>query len=171
MADFTNQHRSKMADATRITKAQIERGQVAKIRYKKADGSQGDYFVFVLQPLYKGYFHCLDLKHVPPPQMVKLAQDLKEIMSKSSKVKKLDLTKLRIDEASRAFYVGNIRNKKLQAGYRTLIQKNISSVLVYNYNYGVFDKVPSKAERQRQEVVDRDENNNNQDNRLNLDNI
>lgn len=171
MADFTSQHRSKMSDATRITKGQIERGQVAKIRYKKADGTQGDYFVFVLQPLYKGYFHCLDLKHIPPPQMVKLAEDLNEVMSTSSKVKKLDLTKLRIDEASKAFYVGNIRNKKLQVGYRTLIQKNISSTLVYNYDYGVHDKIASKAERQRQEAVERDDENNNQDNRLNLDNI
>lgn len=171
MADFTSQHRSKLTDPQKITKRQIERGQIAKIRYKKVDGTQGDYYVFVLQPLYKGYFHCLDLKHIHPSQMVKLAEDLNEMMSVSSKVKKLDLTKLRIDEASRAFYVGNIRNKKLQAGYRTLIQKNISSILVYNYNYGVHDKIASKAERRRQEAIERDGENNNQDTQLNLDNI
>ena len=39
-----------MADATRITKAKLERGMVAKIRYKKVDGDARDYYVFVLQP-------------------------------------------------------------------------------------------------------------------------
>lgn len=177
MPDYTSNHRSKMSDPTRVTKNQLERGQVAKIRYKKVDGTQGDYYVFVLQPKFKGYFHCLDLKHIQPSLMLKLAEDLLEVSSTSSRVKKLDLTKLRIDEGSRGFYIGNIKNKKLQVGYRTLVEKNVSSIMVYNYDYGVFDKVASKAERERKAAVERDDRQNKRDqlqqeeNRLNLDNI
>jgi len=170
MSNYTSQHRSKMSDPTRVTKSKVERGQVAKISYKKVDGTRGDYYVFVLQPKYKGYFHCLDLKYIQPSLMVKLAEDLMEVSSTSTKVKKLDLTKLRIDESSKGFYIGNIRNKKLQVGYRTLVEKNISSILVYNYDYGVFDVIPSRAERQRKEAVERDDIQNDE-NRLNLDNI
>ena len=71
MPDYTTMHRNRMADATRITKQKLERGMVAKIRYKKVDGEARDYYVFVLQPNFKKYFHCLDLKHIAPPQMVK----------------------------------------------------------------------------------------------------
>ena len=146
-----------MSDPTRITKNQLERGQVAKIRYKKVDGTQGDYYVFVLQPKFKEYFHCLDLSYIAPLQMVKLAEDLNEIMSTSTKNKKLDLTKLQLTEGSRGFYFKNIRHKKLQEGYRTLIYKNIGSILVYNYDYGVFDKIATRAERNRAEGLRRDD--------------
>ena len=157
MPDFTSQHRSKMSDPTRITKNQLERGQVAKIRYKKVDGTQGDYYVFVLQPKFKEYFHCLDLKSIQPTLMVKLAEDLDEQLSTSSRVKKLDITKLQLTEGSRGFYFKNIRHKKLQEGYRTLIYKNIGSILVYNYDYGVFDKIATRAERNRAEGLRRDD--------------
>ena len=52
----------------------------------------------------------------------------------------MDLTKLRIEVNSKQFYTG-IKNKKLQVGYRTLIEKNVTSVIVYNYDYGVYDLI------------------------------
>jgi len=157
MPDYTTMHRNRMADATRVTKSKLERGMVAKIRYKKIDGKSRDYYVFVLQPEYKKYFHCLDLKHIAPPQMVKLAEDLNEVVSQTPKVKKLDLTKLNLDVNSKKFYLNEIRNKKLKNGYRTLIEKNISTVTVYNYDYGVFDKIPTKAEQRQEEQVTKDD--------------
>lgn len=56
MPDYTTMHRNRMADATRVTKSKLERGMVAKIRYKKIDGKSRDYYVFVLQPEYKNTF-------------------------------------------------------------------------------------------------------------------
>lgn len=130
---------------------------VAKIRYKKVSGEARDYYVFVLQPKFKGYFHCLDLKHIAPPQMVKMAEDLNEVLSITLKVKKLDLTKLDLDVNSKKFYLNEIRNKKLKSGYRTLIEKNISTVMVYNYDYGIFDKVDTEANRRQREQVEKDD--------------
>ena len=157
MPDYTTMHRNRMADATRISKSKLERGMVAKIRYKKVDGTAGDYDVFVLQPKFKTYFHCLDLKHIAPPQMVKLAEDLNEVISQTPKVKKLDLTKLNLDVSSKQFYLNEIRNKKLKTGYRTFIEKNISTVMVYNYDYGVFDKIATEAERRQKAQVEKDD--------------
>ena len=157
MPDYTTMHRNRMADATRISKSKLERGMVAKIRYKKVNGDARDYYVFVLQPKFKTYFHCLDLKHIAPPQMVKMAEDLNEVISQTSKVKKLDLTKLNLDVSSKQFYLNEIRNKKLKNGYRTLIEKNISTVMVYNYDYGIFDKVPTETERRQQAQVEKDD--------------
>ena len=157
MADFTSRHRSNLADPTRLSKSKLERGMVAKIRYKKVDGKSRDYFVFILQPAFKTYFHCLDLKHIPPPQMIKLAEDLMEVNSKTPRIKKLDLTKLQLDESSKQFYLGKIRNKKLQPGYRTLVEKNISTVTVYNYDYGVQDVIAPKAVQRREAQVRKDD--------------
>lgn len=157
MPDYTTMHRNRMADATRISKSKLERGMVAKIRYKKVNGDARDYYVFVLQPKFKTYFHCLDLKHIAPPQMVKMAEDLNEVISQTPMVKKLDLTKLNLDVSSKQFYLNEIRNKKLKNGYRTLIEKNISTVMVYNYDYGVFDKIATQAERRQREQVEKDD--------------
>jgi hypothetical protein len=157
MPDYTTMHRNRMADATRISKSKLERGMVAKIRYKKVSGEARDYYVFVLQPKFKTYFHCLDLKDIAPPQMVKLAEDLNEVISITPKVKKLDLTKLNLDVNSKQFYLNEIRNKKLKGGYRTLIEKNISTVMVYNYDYGMFDKVDTEAKRRQRDQVENDD--------------
>ena len=76
MTDYTSRHRSNMTDPTRVSKSKLERGMVAKIRYKKRDNTQRDMFVFILQPNFKLYFHCLDLKDCSPDKFIKLAEDL-----------------------------------------------------------------------------------------------
>lgn len=160
MADYTTQHRSRMADPTRITKTKLEMGQVAKIRYKKVNGEARDYFVFVLNPNFKQYFHCLDLKHVHPSSFFRLASDFNEVVSTTAKVRKLDLTKLNLDVNAKNFYLNEIRNNKrlkLKDGYRTLVYKNISSITVYNYDYGIFDKVDTSANRRQREQVEKDD--------------
>ena len=157
MPDFKNQHRSKMTDPTRLQKSNLERGMVAKIDYTKTNGEKGDYLVFVLQPRFKEYLHCIDLDKVSPIIFSKLAADYPEIMAESTRVRKLDLTKLRIDEASKAFYMGEIRKKKLQEGYRTLIYTNVSQIVVYNYNYGLNDKIASVAKRRQEEQVQKED--------------
>ena len=157
MPDYTTMHRNRMADPTRISKSKLEKGMVAKIRYRKVDGKARDYYVFVLQPKFKTYFHCLDLRDIAPLQMVKMAEDVDQVISSTSKVKKLDLTKLNLDVNSKQFYLSEIRNKKLKNGYRTLVEKNISTVMVYNYDYGIFDKVATEAERRQRAQVEKDD--------------
>ena len=157
MPDFTSRHRSKLTDPTRVSKTKLERGMVAKIRYKKRDNSQRDMFVFILQPKFKNYFHCLDLKDCAPDKFTKLAEDLNEVTSTTPQIKKLDLSKLRVEVNSKQFYTSKLKNKDLQNGYRTLVEKNVGQITIYNYDYGVFDKVASRSERRQQEQVRKDD--------------
>tara|TARA_A200000159_G_C7334461_1_gene344441 strand:- start:687 stop:1202 length:516 start_codon:yes stop_codon:yes gene_type:complete len=157
MPDFTSRHRSKLTDPTRVSKTKLERGMVAKIRYKKRDNSQRDMFVFILQPKFKNYFHCLDLKDCAPDKFTKLAEDLNEVTSTTPQIRKLDLSKLRVEVNSKQFYTSKLKNKDLQNGYRTLVEKNVGQITVYNYDYGVFDKVASRSERRQQEQVRKDD--------------
>ncbi len=157
MPDFTSRHRSKLTDPTRVSKTKLERGMVAKIRYKKRDNSQRDMFVFILQPKFKNYFHCLDLKDCAPDKFTKLAEDLNEVTSTTPQIRKLDLSKLRVEVNSKQFYTSKLKNKDLQNGYRTLVEKNVGQITVYNYDYGVFDKIASRSERRQQEQVRKDD--------------
>jgi|TARA_B100000900_G_scaffold414510_2_gene441351 hypothetical protein len=157
MPDFTSRHRSKLTDPTRVSKTKLERGMVAKIRYKKRDNTQRDMFVFILQPKFKNYFHCLDLKDCAPDKFTKLAEDLNEVTSTTPQIKKLDLSKLRVEVNSKQFYTSKLKNKDLQNGYRTLVEKNVGQITVYNYDYGVFDKIASRSERRQQEQVRKDD--------------
>ena len=155
--DYTTQHRNRMKDPTRISKSKLEMGQVAKIRYKKVNGDANDYFVFVLNPNFRTYFHCLDLKRIHPSSFFRLAKNFKEVVSTTENVKKLDLTKLNLNVNAKNFYLTEIRNNKslkLEGGYRTLIHKNVSSIIVYNYDYGIFDKVGTKSERRQDEAAE-----------------
>ena len=157
MPDYTTQHRNRMADPTRISKSKLEMGQVAKIRYKKVNGEARDYFVFVLNPKFKQYFHCLDLKHIHPTSFFRLASDFNEVISTTSNVKKLDLTKLNLDVNAKNFYLNEIKRNtrlKLKDGYRTLLEKNVKSITVYNYDYGIFDRVDTASQRRQDEVAD-----------------
>jgi len=158
--DYTTQHRNRMADPIRITKSKLEMGQVAKIRYKKVSGEGRDYFVFVLNPNFRQYFHCLDLKHIHPSSFFRLADNFNEIISRTPNVKKLDLTKLNLDANAKNFYLNEIKKNqrlKLKDGYRTLLAKNISTITVYNYDYGIFDRVDTASERRQDEAAGRED--------------
>tara|TARA_R110000803_G_scaffold102258_2_gene170311 strand:- start:548 stop:1054 length:507 start_codon:yes stop_codon:yes gene_type:complete len=160
MADYTTQHRNRLSDPLKISKSKVEMGQVAKIRYKKVNGDSDNYFVFVLNPKFKTYFHCLDLKHIHPSSFFRLAKGFDEVISNTASTKKLDLTKLNLNVNAKNFYLTEIRNNKtlkLAGGYRTLVYKNISSIIVYNYDYGIFDQVGTKADRRLDDKVDGDD--------------
>jgi len=150
MPGYYNTHLRKTSDPTPITKSKMERGMVVKMKYKK--GTQTKlYLVFVLQPKWPnasdGKLHGLSLDAVSPGKLLEIAEIYNEVISKSSKVRRLDLAKIQINEASKVFYTSEIKTEKqLKAAYRTF---NLS-IQAVNYDWGKFDKIPSAAERRAQ---------------------
>ncbi len=59
------------------------------------------------------------------------------------------MTKLQINESSKQFYMAEIKRKMLSEGYRTFVERNITSIIIYNYKYGKFDRVASEQEREQ----------------------
>jgi hypothetical protein len=151
MPGYYNTHLRKTSDPTPIAKQKLERGMVVKIKYKKDTGTKL-YLVFVLQPKWpnttEGKLHGLSLDAVSPGKLLEIAEIYNEVMSKSSKVKRLDLAKIQINEASKVFYTSEIKTEKqLKAAYRTFNLLDIKSVQAVNYDWGKFDKIASAAER------------------------
>lgn len=154
MAGYYNTHLRKTSDPTQISKTKIERGMVIKIKYKK-DTQTKSYLVFVLQPKWPnttdGKLHGLSLDAIPPNKLLEISKIYNEVISTSSKVKRLDLAKIKIDESSKAFYTKEIRNdKKLKEGYRTFNLLDIKSIDVVNYDWDKYDRVADRNERRRQ---------------------
>lgn len=152
MADYYNVHLRKTSDPTPITKTKLERGMVVKMKYKTKDNTTKNYMVFILQPKWPnstdGKLHGLSMGVIPPNKMLEVAEIYNEVLSSSKKVRRLDIAKIKIDEASKVFYTSEIKTEKqLKAGYRTFDLKRIQSIQAVNYDWGKYDKIPPQSER------------------------
>lgn len=153
MPGYYNTHLRKTSDPTPITKSKMERGMVVKIKYKKDTGTKL-YLVFVLQPKWPnttdGKLHGLSLDAVSPSKLQEISEIYNEVISKSSKVKRLDLAKIQINEASKVFYTSEIKTEKqLKAAYRTFNLLDIKSIQAVNYDWGKYDKIADRDSRRR----------------------
>ena len=153
MPGYYNTHLRKTSDPTPISKSKMERGMVVKIKYKKDTGTKL-YLVFVLQPKWpnttEGKLHGLSLDAVSPGKLLEIAEIYNEVMSKSSKVKRLDLAKIQINEASKVFYTSEIKTEKqLKAAYRTFNLLDIKSIQAVNYDWGKYDKIADRDTRRK----------------------
>lgn len=152
---FYNTHLRKTSDPTPLAKTKMERGMVLKIKYQKRDKSTKLYLVFVLQPKWpnttEGKLHGLSLDVIPPNKLKEISEVYDEVISNSSKVKKLDLAKIQINEGSKVFYTSEIKTEKqLRAGYRTFNLLDVKSIQAVNYDWGKKDKIADRNERRIQ---------------------
>ena len=152
---FYNTHLRKTSDPTPLTKTKMERGMVLKIKYQKRDKSTKLYLVFVLQPKWpnttEGKLHGLSLDAIPPNKLKEISEVYDEVISNSSRVKKLDLAKIQINEGSKVFYTSEIKTEKqLRAGYRTFNLLDVKSIQAVNYDWGKKDKIADRNERRIQ---------------------
>ena len=152
---FYNTHLRKTSDPTPLAKTKMERGMVLKIKYQKRDKSTKLYLVFVLQPKWpnttEGKLHGLSLDVIPPNKLKEISEVYDEVISNSSKVKKLDLAKIQINEGSKVFYTSEIKTEKqLRAGYRTFNLLDVKSIQAVNYDWGKNNKIADRNERRIQ---------------------
>ncbi len=166
MASYYNTHLRKTSDPTAISKSKMERGMVIKIKYKKQKETKL-YLVFVLQPKWpnttEGKLHGLSLDVISPSKLNEISELYDEVVSTSSKVRKLDLAKIQITEGSKVFYTSEIKTEKqLKSAYRTFNLLDIKSIQAVNYDWGKFDKIADRNERRaklEEEARERRDNN------------
>lgn len=155
---YYNSHLRKTSDSTPVLRSKIERGQMIKFRYKTKNGDLKNYMVFVLQPKWprvadsKAKLHGISMDNVSLTDILEMGRLNDEVISTSSKVKKLDLAKIQINENSQAFYTSEIKSDPdLKAAYRTFDLPKLKNIQVVNYDYGNFDKVDTREKRRKLE--------------------
>lgn len=167
MSGYYNTHLRKTADPTPISKAKMERGMVVKLKYKPKNKTPKLYLVLVLQPKWpnstEGKLHGLSLDNIPPQKFLEFAEVYNEVISQSSKVRRLDLAKIQITEASKVFYTSEIKTSMpLKSAYRTYNLLDIQTIQSVNYDWGKFDKVADRDARRKkleEEAKERKDNN------------
>ena len=167
MSGYYNTHLRKTSDPTPISKAKMERGMVVKLKYKPKNKTPKLYLVLVLQPKWpnstEGKLHGLSLDNIPPQKFLEFAEVYNEVISQSSKVKKLDLAKIQITEASKLFYTSEIKTSMpLISAYRTYNLLDIQTIQSVNYDWGKFDKIADREARRKkleEEAKERKDNN------------
>jgi len=167
MSGYYNTHLRKTSDPTPISKAKMERGMVVKLKYKPKNKTPKLYLVLVLQPKWpnstEGKLHGLSLDNIPPQKFLEFAEVYNEVISQSSKVKKLDLAKIQITEASKLFYTSEIKTSMpLKSAYRTYNLLDIQTIQSVNYDWGKFDKIADREARRKkleEEAKERKDNN------------
>jgi hypothetical protein len=166
VTSYYNTHLRKTSDPTVITKSKMERGMVVKIKYKAQGKTPKLYLILVLQPKWPnsndGKLHGLSLDNIPPQKFLEVAKVYNEVISNSTKVRRLDLAKIQINESSKVFYTSEIKTEKqLRAGYRTFNLLDIKSIQAVNYDWGKFDKIADRDARRKkieEEARERKEN-------------
>lgn len=167
MSGYYNTHLRKTSDPTPISKAKMERGMVVKLKYKPKNKTPKLYLVLVLQPKWpnstEGKLHGLSLDNIPPQKFLEFAEVYNEVISQSSKVRRLDLAKIQITEASKLFYTSEIKTSMpLKSAYRTYNLLDIQTIQSVNYDWGKFDKVADRDARRKkleEEAKERKDNN------------
>ena len=82
---------------------------------------------------------------------MEFAEVYNEVISKGSKVKRLDLAKIQITEASKVFYTSEIKtSNQLKSAYRTFNLLDIQTIQSVNYDWGKFDLIPDRDARRKQ---------------------
>ena len=152
--NYYNTHLRKTTDPTKVRIGQLERGMVVKMKYQKADSSIGIYMVLILQPRWpntvEGKLHVLSLNNIGTGKVKEFGDRYNEIISESTRIKKLDLAKLQIDKSSKLFYTSEIKKEKVyRQAYRTFNLNQIETMHAVNYDWGRYDKIPSATERAR----------------------
>ena len=147
--NYYNVHLRRTADETSVGFKKLERGMVAKFKYKKGDNTSKTYLALLLHVDWQNKTHALSLNSIEPHRILRIAKDYDEILATSTRVRKLDLPKINmLSKPPKRFYIKELKNdSKLQNGYRTFFVKNISSISVVNYDWGKYDKIPPRSQR------------------------
>ena len=120
-----------------IQKNQIEKGMVVFFRYKKLDGSSGQYVMNVMHENYQGKVHGLALNEVNVMPFRRFAKKL-GIMWVAPDVAGTEITKVDVGDP-KTIYEGIIKPKlpkELNNSYRTMFTKSISGVQLLAYDFG-----------------------------------
>jgi len=144
---YYTEHLSKTKEPKVVATSRLERGMVVILRYKPIDEMVSKpYLLFVLQPKFpkdsKGKLHALSLDNVKPEDFMKFAKDYNEVMATSTRVRKLNIPKLKIDKSSRRFYITEIKsNPEFKGAYRVFDLKRVGITSAVNYDYGKYDNI------------------------------
>jgi len=137
LANFYNEHNTRVKSRTIISKGKLTEGMIVKCRYTSQDQSGGEYILLVLDVNYKGQLHALSLNEFNSRIFRSLAKTVGTSPVLAAGLEKNNILKLDLPGSPRAIYEGILKSKmgsKYNTSYRTLDIKKMSGIMLLNYN-------------------------------------
>lgn len=137
MANFYNEHNTRVKSRTIISKGKLTEGMIVKCRYTSQDQSGGEYILLVLDVNYKGQLHALSLNEFNSRTFRSLAKTVGTSPVLAAGLEKNNILKLDLPGSPRAIYEGILKSKmgsKYNTSYRTLDIKKMSGIMLLEYN-------------------------------------
>jgi len=136
--NYYNQHLMKMNSRLIIPKKDLQKGMVVSNLYQNREGEKKNYMFLILNPLFRGVTHVLNLNEFSTTHFNALARDtgIREIPR--YKKRALDIPKLVMEQSSMRFYIGTLRSDMKRIynnGYRTLFLNKMGLVQLIDYDF------------------------------------
>lgn len=138
MANFLNEHNTRVRSRTPIIKAKLTEGMVIKCRYTSQDNSPGEYILLILDTFYRGHLHALSLNEFSSTTFKALAAKVGTAPVRGPLFEKNNVQRLIMRGSPGSTYQGLLKTDmtgKYNAGYRTLDIKKMSGIMLLEYDF------------------------------------
>ena len=136
--NYYNQHLMKMQSRLIIPKSDLQKGMVVSNLYETIQGDKNKYMFLILNPVFQGKVHVLNLNEFSTMHFNNLAKDTGIVEIKKYKKRALDIPKLIMEESSRRFYIGKLRQdlkRFYNNSYRTLFINKMGMIQLIDYDF------------------------------------
>jgi|TARA_R110000744_G_scaffold155060_4_gene270264 hypothetical protein len=136
--NYYNQHLMKMQSRIIIPKGDLQKGMVVSNLYETIQGDKNKYMFLILNPVFQGKVHVLNLNEFSTIHFNNLAKDTGIVEIIKYKKRALDIPKLIMEESSRRFYIGKLRQdlkRFYNNSYRTLFLNKMGMIQLIDYDF------------------------------------
>ena len=138
MANFLNEHNTRVRSRTPILIHKLTEGMVIKCRYTSQDNSPGEYILLILDTFYRGHLHALSLNEFSSTTFKALAAKVGTAPVRGPLFEKNNVQRLIMRGSPGSTYQGLLKTDmtgKYNAGYRTLDIKKMSGIMLLEYDF------------------------------------
>ena len=138
MANFLNEHNTRVRSKIPILKSKLTEGMVIKCRYTSQDMSSREYILLVLDTFYKGHLHALSLNEFNSRIFRDLALRIGTIPVRGPLFENNNILRLVMRGSPRSTYQQLLKTDltgKYNTGYRTLDIKKMSGIMILGYDF------------------------------------
>lgn len=137
-ANYFQQHLLKMNSRLIIPKKDLQKGMVVSNLYHNRAGEKKNYMFLILNPLFQNMTHVLNLNEFSTMIFNNLAKDTGVVEIPKYKKRALDIPKLIMENSSRRFYMGTLRQdmkRFYNNSYRTIFQNKMGLIQLIDYDF------------------------------------
>jgi len=134
---YFQQHKLNILNSLATTRYGLQRGMIITCRYSDKQDDRKFKLFMILNPLFRGYTHALDLNSIPSMNLTELAKRTGITYASGPRFTKVKIDKLVLGDQDK-FYntiLKSLLKNKFEGSYRTLLPNGLRQVRMVNYKF------------------------------------